>query len=291
MAYLNPPFRFRPPAASGEPALFQRGLVKAPVKRVQRTLVVRPGHIAAFFLLIAAIFLGLAKGYLLLITTSEFDIQTTRVESKREFVAGDIRALADPAKLGNLLALDIGKLERQVESHPWVREARLRKVFPSEVLIEITEREPAAVLKSGESYLVVAEDGVVLGRPAADGADLGLPLLTDGGRFQDRYHEKLALAWRCLKSLTAEELASVESLDVTRLDSPGLTLKGQPTRIILGPDRFSEELREYIANKDAWEIQSGPLEYVDLRFDDRVYLKPLPPMEVAALNLPREEAE
>jgi cell division protein FtsQ len=290
MAYLNPPFRFRPPAASGEPALFQRGLEKAPVKRVQRTLLVRPGHIAAFFLLIAAVFFGLAKGYVLLITTSEFDIQTTRVESKHEFVAGDVRALADPARLGNLLALDIGKLERLVESHPWVREARLRKVFPSEVRIEITEREPAAVLKSGESLVVVAEDGVVLGRPA-DGADLGLPLLTDDGRFRDRYHEKLALAWRCLKSLTAEELASVEALDVTRLDSPGLTLKGQPTRIILGPERFSEELREYLANKDAWETQSGPLEYVDLRFEDRVYLKPLPPLEVAALNLPREETE
>ena len=71
----------------------------------------------------------------------------------------------------------------------------------------------------------------------------------------------------------------------------GLTLKGQPTRIILGPERFSEELREYLANKDAWESRGGPLEYVDLRFDDRIYFKPLPPIEVAALNLPKEEAE
>ena len=290
MAYLNPPFRFRPPAVAGEPALFQRGLEKAPVKKIQRTLVVRPGHIVLFFLLVAAVFLGLAKAYLLLITTSEFDVRTTRVESKHEFVAGDIRALADPSKLGNLLALDLGRLKNLVESHPWVREARLRKVFPSEVRIEIAEREPAAVLRAGGDDLVVAEDGEVLGRPA-DGADLGLPLLLDAGGFGDRYHEKLRLAWQCLRPLTAAELAAVESLDVSRLDSPSLVLKGQPTRIILCPERFSRELREYIANKEAWESQGGPLEYVDLRFDDRVYFKPLPRMELAALNLPKEEAE
>jgi cell division protein FtsQ len=290
MAYLNPPFRFRPPAVASEPALFQRGLEKAPVKKVQRTLVVRPGHIVIFFLVIAAVFLGLAKAYLLLITTSEFDVRSLEVLSKREFVAGDIRALADPSKLGNLLALDIGKLESLVESHPWVREARLKKVFPSEVRIEITEREPAAVLQVGESYIVVAEDGVVLGRTTA-GAALGLPLLTDSAGFRDRYREKLDLAWRCLKSLTPAELASVESLDVSRVDSPSLFLKEQPTMVILGPERFSEELREYLANKEAWENQGGPLEYVDLRFDGRVYFKPLPPMEVAALNLLEEEAE
>ncbi len=290
MAYLNPPFRFRPPAVSGEPPLFQRGIEKAPVKKIQRTLVARPVHLIGFFLLIAVIFVGLAKGYLLLITTSEFDVQTTRVLSNRDFVVSEVRALADPSRLGNLLALDIGKLKSLVESHPWVREARLKKVFPSEVRIEITEREPAAVLKAGGSYLVVAEDGVLLGRTTA-GADLGLPLIADEGAFRDRYHERLDLAWQCLKSLTAEELASVESLDVTRIDSPSLILKGQPTRIILGPERFSEELREYLANKAAWETQGGPLEYVDLRFDDRVYFKPLPPLELAALNLPKEEAE
>ena len=290
MAYLNPPFRFRPPAAASEPALFQRGLEKAPVKKIQRTLVVRPAHLAGFFLLTAAIFLALAKAYLLLITTSEFDVRTTRVLSNREFVASDIKAMADPSQLGNLLALDIGKLKSLIESHPWVREARLRKVFPSEVRIEITEREPAAVLKAGGSYLVVAEDGVVLGRPAPD-TDLGLPLLVDAGGFQDRYHEKLSLAWQCLRSLTADELASVESLDVSRIDSPSLILKGQPTRIILGPERFAEELREYLANRGDWESRGGPLEYVDLRFNDRVYFKPLPPMELAALNLPKEESE
>jgi len=123
--------------------------------------------------------------------------------------------MADPAVLGNLLALDIERLKSLVESHPWVREARLRKVFPSEVRIEVKEREPAAVLKVGETFLVIAEDGVVLERLAGP-PDGGLPLLVDSALFQDGYRNKLGLAWDCLKSLTAEERASVESLDISR---------------------------------------------------------------------------
>jgi len=87
MAYLNPPLKLRPPAAVSEPVLFQRGLEKAPVKKVQRTLIVKPGHIAVFFLVIAAIFLGLAKVYVLLITCGDLAVKRTEVIAKRDFVA------------------------------------------------------------------------------------------------------------------------------------------------------------------------------------------------------------
>jgi cell division septal protein FtsQ len=290
MAYLNPPFKFRAPAIVSEPVLFQRGLEKVPVKKVQRTLVVKFKHIFLFFFLIAAIFVGLAKVYLILITCDDLAVKTTQVLSKHDFVARDVQAMADASKLGNLLALDIGRLKSRVESHPWVKEARLRKVFPSQVRIEIREREPAAVLRVGESLFVIAEDGVVLERLTAR-EDADLPVLVDSGLFEDRYHDKLRLAWDCLKSLTAEERASVETLDVSRTDSVGLLFKGQSTRIILGRERFSEKLREYWSNKDGWESQNGALEYVDLRFDDRVYLKPLPTVQVAALSKPKVEVE
>jgi hypothetical protein len=50
-------------------------------------------------------------------------------------------------------------------------------------------------------------------------------------------------------------------------------------------------LKEYCLNKQSWESQNGPLEYVDLRFDDRIYLKPLPPVQVAALSNPKVEVQ
>jgi cell division protein FtsQ len=290
MASLNPPFKYRAPGAAGEPVLFQRVLEKAPVKKVQRRLAVKFKHIFLFFFLFGGIFFAGAKAYLFLLTCDELALKKTEVIAGRDFVVRDVQAIADPSRLGNLLALDIGRLKSRLEAHRWVKEARLRKVFPSELRVEIKEREPAGILQVGELYLLIAEDGQVLERLAAR-EDADLPLLVDAGLFSSDYHEKLSLAWRCLRSLTPEEKASVEALDVSRTDCLSLYLKGQPTRVMLGDAGFSEKLKEYCLNKQSWESQNGPLEYVDLRFDDRIYLKPLPPVQVAALSNPKVEVQ
>jgi cell division septal protein FtsQ len=261
---------------------FHRGLEKVPVKKVQRKLTVRFKHIFLFFFLLAAIFYAITKFYLFLITWKDLNVTKTQILCRRDFVAGDIRALLDASKLGNLLLLDIAGLQTRIEGHRWVKEARLRKVFPSSLRIEIKEREPAAVLRIGQSHLLIDEEGAVLERYSGP-VETSLPLLLDSSQFQTCYQEKLALAWECLKSLTAEQKAGVEALDLSRGDCVSLYLKGRPTQIMLGDNNFSQKLNFYNSDRDKLESQYGILEYVDLRFKGRIYLKPLDTQEVAAL--------
>ena len=68
MAYLNPPLRYRPPSAGSRSERFQRGLEKAPVKKVQRKLKLKLGHILLFFLLFSGFFFLLTKFIIFLIT-------------------------------------------------------------------------------------------------------------------------------------------------------------------------------------------------------------------------------
>ncbi len=282
MAYLNPPLRYRAPSVQSEALQFQRGLEKTPVKKTQRKLTVKFKHIFLFFFLLAAIFYSLMKSYLFLITWDDLDVKKTQILCQRDFVARDIQLLLDTSRLGNLLLLDIAGLQDRIEDHRWVKEARLRKVFPSSLKIEIKEREPAAVLKIGQSFLLIDEEGVVLERLIVP-EENSLPLLLDSRQFQTRYKEKLDLAWKCLKSLAPEEKAEIEALDLSQSDSVSLYLKGQPTRIILGSESFSRKLKFYHSYRDKLETQNGILEYVDLRFEDRIYLKPMDTQEVAAL--------
>jgi cell division septal protein FtsQ len=282
MAYLNPPLRYRSPSAQSESLQFHRGLEKVPVKKVQRKLTVRFKHIFLFFFLLAAIFYAITRFYLFLITWKDLNVTRTQILCRRDFVAGDIRSLLDASKLGNLLLLDIAGLQSRIEGHRWVKEARLRKVFPSSLRIEIKEREPAAVLRIGQSHLLIDEEGAVLERYPGP-VETSLPLLLDSFRFQTRYQEKLALAWECLKSLTAEQKAGVEALDLSRSDCVSLYLKDRPTQILLGDNNFSQKLNFYNSDRDKLESQYGILEYVDLRFKGRIYLKPVDTQEVAAL--------
>jgi len=288
MPTLNPPLKHRILPTFGEPLEFKRGLEKVPVKKIQRKLNVRWKHIVLFFLVIAGFFLGLTKAYLYLINCDDFAVKKTEIACRQEFVGRDIRALLDASKFGNLLLLDISRLQDRVEAHRWVKAARLRKVFPSTLKIEITEREPAAVLKTGESFLMIDRDGVWLEQMAAR-EDANLPLFLDNASFKDNYQEKLGLAWKCLDALTPEQRLEVEALDLSEPESVSVYLLGQATRLILGGERFSERLSFIRSYKETMEGQNGPLEYVDLRFDDRIIFKPLPAVEMAAVPNPRQE--
>jgi cell division protein FtsQ len=288
MISINPPVRRRLLPALGEVSEFKRGLEKVPVKKIQSKLTIRTRHIVLFFLALAGFFLLLAEGYLALIGCDDFAVKKTEIACRREFVGRDIRALLDASRLGNLLLLDIGQVRERIEAHRWVKEARLRKVFPSTLKVELTEREPAAILKSGESYLMIDREGVWLELLGAR-EDANLPLLLDSGSFQDDYQDKLALAWKCLDELAPGQLLELDALDLSDPGSVSVYLAGQPTRLVLGGELFAERLAFIKSYKETLEAQNGALEYIDLRFDDRIIFKPLPVVEMAAVPNPRQE--
>jgi cell division septal protein FtsQ len=288
MATLNPPLKHHVLPTYGEALEFKRGLGKVPVKKIQSKLNVQWKHIVLFFLVIAGFFFGLMRAYLYLINCDDFAVKKAEIACRQESVGRDIRALLNASKLRNLLLLDMGRLQDRIEAHRWVKEARLRKVFPSTLKVEITERKPAAILKTGESFLMIDRDGVWLDQ-LASWEDANLPLLLDSASFKDGYQEKLALAWKCLDSLTPGQRLEVEALDLSEPGSVRMSLLGQTTRLVLGGERFSERLSFIRSYKETMEVQYGPLEYIDLRFDGRIIFKPLPVVEMAAVPNPRQE--
>jgi cell division septal protein FtsQ len=290
MAYLNPPFKFPAAAAHVKMRKFQRGREKAQVRKIQRKLTVKFKHIFLFFFLLGAIFYSIFKLYLYLITCDDLQVKQTSILCQRDFVRQDIQSLLDASKLGNLFLLDIRRLQDRIEDHRWVKAARVRKSFPSSLKIEVRERVPAAVLEVGSSFILVDEEGAYLERLAAR-EDADLPLLRDSGSFRTRYQEKLDLAWACLKSLTAEEISGLAALDLSRNASVSVDFRDLPTRLVLGDSGFADKLRFFQSYRERLESEHGPLEYVDLSFDDRIYIKPLPTMASAALNKPGKGVE
>ena len=51
-------------------------------------------------------------------------------------------------------------------------------------------------------------------------------------------------------------------------------LEGDPALLHLGEERFVERLQAYLEVASALRDRVSDIDYVDLRFDDRVYVKP-----------------
>ncbi len=94
-------------------------------------------------------------------TSARFAIQSV-------VVTGHVRATADSiAKLSgaepgtNIFALDLDRMKRAVEAHPWVRSAIVTRSFPRTVEIKVIEHEPKVLVALGHLYYADSDGDVV----------------------------------------------------------------------------------------------------------------------------------
>ena len=275
---------------------FQRGEARSRVNRAQRRIGLRPKHISLAVLGLSLLMFGLSRAYLFAISWDGFAVKTVLLDCRVESARVELEAALAGSRLGNIFLLDIGRLKDALERHRWVGEAVIRRDFPATLRIEIRERRPAAVIDAAGGLRLISRDGVILGSPeAAPGADL--PLLLEGEGFRSGCDEKLALAWACFDALDPELRSRVERLDLSEFGNAVLVLRGDPTRLILGADRFAEKLALYLEAETWLKGRLGELAYVDLRlFQDRMTVKqaappPQEPPPAPLLPIPAKEAD
>jgi len=255
------------------PMQFQRGERKVRIKKQGRKVTFKAKHVLISVACLALLFFLIYKLYFFLITWDKLNIRDIQVACSDEKVRDHILGMTRSTTWGNIFLLDISKVQRALGSYAWVKNVRVRKTFPASLEIDIAARTPAALMEKDTIYLI-DEEGVALER-----ADLsaypGLPLFIDEGHFSQNSQEKLRLARECLKGLSPEDKSRVESLDLSDLGDVILRFRGSPTKIKLAADQFAQNLDYFRQNIALWESEQGSLEYVDLRFPDRVIFKPL----------------
>jgi len=163
---------------------------------------------------------------------------------------------------------------------PWVRDAALRRSLPSTIDVAVSERTPVGVSRVGEAMYLVDERGILIDQDGPQYADLDLPIIdglatpTADGASADA--SRAELASRVITSIrTRPELAKkLSQLDVSDLHNASVILSGDPAVIYLGDDQFVQRLQQYVDVAPALRERVPGIDYVDLRFDDRIYVRP-----------------
>jgi hypothetical protein len=61
-----------------------------------------------------------------------------------------------------MIWVDTGEITEAVLADPWVRDARVERVFPDRLVVEVLERQPAVWIEGTTAWMLVAGDGTVL---------------------------------------------------------------------------------------------------------------------------------
>ena len=174
----------------------------------------------------------------------------------------------------DLLALSPDKLAFSLLSSPWVADVGLRKEFPHRLLVRVSEAVPAALLQKGGKVFFIDDYGTVLERLKGPEEPF-LPVILGGEPSnQKTFGEALRLA-RVVKDLGLSK--EKKRVEITGLgggpENLGIRVEGLAVK--LGKGGYREKLSRLFELSGEIQRRNINVEYVDLRFANRVVVKPV----------------
>ena len=290
-----------PVAAVAADRRFRRAHVKPSRKRQGWRGLVKPAVRAVFVAIVVAY--GMYRGAAVASHARVLKVDRILVSGNERLSRVDVIAVLTGLRGQSLLFTDLDAWRRRLMASSWVREAALRRSLPSTVEVVVLERQPMGVGRiNGELYLV-DERGVVIDQFGPQYADLDLPMI-DGlaaATPSAEPHAAPAMTDETRADLAARVIAALKSnaavarrlsqVDVSDPHNATVILNGDPAVIELGEEQFLPRLESYLGLAAALRERVAEIDYVDLRFEDRIYVKPASaPSAVAPSALRRDKS-
>jgi cell division protein FtsQ len=265
------------PVAISADRRFHRAHVKPARKRSRlRSIsipIAKTGLIAGFVLLL------IYRGGPLLAEASLLQIDHIIVQGNHRLATDDVLAALGGMRGENIVLSDLDRWRERLVTSPWVRDATFRRSLPSTVQVMVAEREPVGIGRLKGQLFLVDERGAVIDAYGPQYADLDLPIidgLTTGPNAGEADIDRGELAARVIQALKAKPSIArrVSQVDVTDQHNAAMILNGDGAVIYVGDDRFLPRLQSYLDLAAALRARVADIDYVDLRFDDRIYVRP-----------------
>ena len=224
------------------------------------------------------------RAFDLVVSAATLHVRHIAVRGNVRLSAGEVQALVEGLRGTSILTADLPAYRRRLLESPWVSDVALRRVLPSTIEVFVSERQPMGLSRLGNQLYLVDRQGTVIDEFGPQYAEFDLPII-DGlvrapNAGQPAIDQRRAeLAARVIDAVSQEkDLAErLSQIDVADLHDAVVLIEGDPAQLHLGDERFRERLRSYVDLSSALRERVPDIDYVDLRFDERVYVRPAAP--------------
>lgn len=244
-----------------------------------RRMLRKAARVCAAFVLVTLVWTIFVELRELVTGLTFFSLERIELSRLKRISRDEILALTG-VKLGDpLLNVDLRHVAEQLQKNPWIETLKVRRRFPSTLSIEITEREPVAIVNMGYLYYMDAKGDVF--KPLTDGDRLDYPMITgitgeDLAKDPEGSRSMIRTALGIMDLLRKGTIFKLEDISEIHLDKGyGYTLfttaGGIPVK--LGNGEFEAKLGRFERIYDELIAQKGSLEYIDLNYSDKIVVK------------------
>jgi cell division septal protein FtsQ len=216
--------------------------------RFQR--IVKKAIRVAFQLLLLSFFLFIVHWvYVHLLGDPYFRVKEVEVAGGRKIPKETLLSLTVMEGIPNLFSVKLKKVVKRLESHPWIEQVRVRKIFPDKILIQVEEKKPMAIIQLEELYYIDTKGEIFA--PVGDRDAYNYPYLTGLTRQvleKDPVEAKrlITKALEFLRMVNQEKsstLDEISEIHMEKIFGIHCFTKAEGVEIKMGWEDFEEKLK------------------------------------------------
>lgn len=236
---------------------------------VARTLVVTAGIVALS-----------AWGGQRLMASDLFVVSDITVRGNTRLSTGQVEMLLAGIRNENVFLVDFEHYRRQVLDSSWVEQVTLSRILPATIVVDVVERTPMVVARFNQQLYLVDRTGNIVDEYRAEHHTFDLPIVdgllvtSDGGEAAVDIGRMAGTAALFDDMASRSDLQHrLSQVDVTNPRDVVVMIDDDPAWLHLGEAAFVDRLQRYLDVRPALLDRFGAIEYADLKFDERIYVR------------------
>jgi cell division protein FtsQ len=191
-----------------------------------------------------------------------FSVRSVRVNGLSQLTEREVVTKIGPYLNTNIFQVDVEGIERVLGAHPFVRQARIKRVFPFSLIVDVREKQPSAMWVTPKGDVMVLDElgesfrGIMRN-------DRGLFLISAPDR------EAAKTVFQQVERWNREGIIKQENISEVAYYDGGLTVFGreQGVQIILGREEQQKRLKKALAILNDARQRGLLIRCIDARFE------------------------
>lgn len=215
-----------------------------------------------------------------IVASDMFLVRDVTIRGQRYLSVGQVELLLQGLRSENVFMVDFDHYRQRVLDSSWVEQVSLSRVLPSTIVVDVVERTPVVLARRNQHLYLVDSTGTIIDEHRAEYSEFDLPiadgLLIDGPEGDAHVDDqRMVLVTQLLEALAgrADLEERVSQIDVSNPRNLVAMLDDDPAWLHLGRSAFAERLQRYLDLRPALRDRFGAIDYADLKFDERVYVR------------------